>query len=66
MAVHTFDEFCELEEREYQANRSGILVDRMDDDDDAAGFEWIDDSETRGYEAADDLIRESGELEEIY
>ena len=64
MAVNTFDDFCELEARENRSRRAGIFSNYGDDE--YKSFEWIDDEETRDYDAVEDIVREPGELEEIF
>lgn len=63
MAVHTFDEFCELEERAARNRRSRLFSEYEDDD--SAGHDSYEDEST-GFAAVEDMLRESGDLEEIY
>ena len=60
MAVHTFDEYCEMEERERRPRRAGIFSDN-----DYAAFDY-DSDDDRDYDAIEDLVRDSSDLEEIF
>ena len=68
MSTHTFDQYCELEEFEQRGTRIGAFSGRHEDEraQESPGYDWIDDSESRGIEQVDDLIHGSFEIEEIF